>query len=513
MSSESDISIDLTKLKEEIFEREIFARLAEIKKDIVDQTANLVSASTSLEAMHVSGITQLYASRAAASEDIAQDLTDRNVTEIRIMGVSLNDFLRSDQPLNKAWRVIEKYIRGDNGGEKSQHREARLDIKALVVDPNCKGAYWRSKAEHRSPLAISGRLRTDVMSTARHMENLERLAKENYAETGVSFEFRFYQSSPILFLCRTDTVSYVQQYYFWKSRYADVPDPVIKYRTPSTQSYSMHDEMKDHFDWIWDEASMSSSKFITEGMVGIDKGISQAGVINVFYNQQDARKRFLWLLRDADAKRTQKLYIQGISLHSFFGRGDLFQAIMRLAKKGTEIKILLLDPDSEQARFRSYREYILEHKNSDMTFEDYCADNERLEQSQLYRDTEATIKTIQKARASESFKSVKLEARRYKSAPACFMFMVDDSVLVEQYHYGKQQPEEEEEGFATILGKDMPLFEHERKREEKPDGEGVNKKRRADLSDKDPFDMDLLRNPYKLLKDHFEFVFETSDPI
>ena len=75
----------------------------------------------------------------------------------------------------------------------------------------------------------------------------------------------------------------------------------------------------------------------------------------------------LWLLQHAK----RRVYIQGITLRSFFDGKVLNRAINELVERGNvEIKILLLDPQSDQARYRSYREYLL--NNPVMRREDFC---------------------------------------------------------------------------------------------------------------------------------------------
>ena len=83
----------------------------------------------------------------------------------------------------------------------------------------------------------------------------------------------------------------------------------------------------------------------------------------------------------------------------------------------------------------------------------------------------------------------------YESAPACFTMLVDSTVLVEQYHYGKIDAGTLHD---TLLGKDMPLLEF--KNEPHP----LYKEER---------DSPPLRNPYQLMKHHFEFVEEHAEPV
>jgi hypothetical protein len=81
----------------------------------------------------------------------------------------------------------------------------------------------------------------------------------------------------------------------------------------------------------------------------------------------------------------------------------------------------------------------------------------------------------------------RFQVRIYDSAPACFLLVIDDTVFVEQYHYGKLVPGQDE--YPVVLGKNMPPVEYSH-------------------DSSDLYETDALRNSVELLKDHFEFVFE-----
>jgi hypothetical protein len=158
-----------------------------------------------------------------------------------------------------------------------------------------------------------------------------------------------------------------------------------------------------------------------------------------------------------------------------------------------ELQILLLDPDSEQAKYRSYRERLF--VSTEQSFDSYLQSGEH-EKSDLYHDTKRTIEFIRdmvndvrrtKTAGSASW-SPRLEVGLYASAPACFVLRVDDRVLVEQYHYGKVVRHT-----RAVLGKDMPLFEYaEAPSSLYQDGS------------------DPLRRPFRLLVDHFEYALAQS---
>lgn len=341
-------------------------RLNEVKGDIEHQTKALVETVASLEAMNELNIVRVYSQRKDACKDIEKDIQKDDISQINISGVSLNDFVGgTDRDLNPIWRIIKEYINGSRKLPRSRKLQKgkesatpKLDIRVMVVDPNCWGAMLRSYGENCKPGGSLSRLPNDVMGTINDLRVLEESAKKNQERTGVTFHLHLYRLPPQLFLISTDKVSYIEPYHFWSSRGISMP----LFRCGDSQSdgdtdiSNLHRGMKDHFDLIWKLGAIESSAFRDEGCIGVDEGLYQSGIVNVFQDHKEARLRLLWLLQHAK----RRVYIQGITLRSFFDGKVLNRAINELVERGNvEIKILLLDPQSDQARYRSYREYLL----------------------------------------------------------------------------------------------------------------------------------------------------------
>ncbi|MBE0689769.1 MAG: hypothetical protein IH587_06565 [Anaerolineae bacterium] len=437
------------------------------------------------------GITQIYASRKEAEQDIAVDLTRDGVTRINIIGISLNDFTDGQNGiLHDAWSKVRSYIKGDSRA---------LEIRILLTHPESLGSHLRARAEEREqpgPLDQS-RLKRHVLETVTEIKYLraeaEKLAVNNHRRPRVSLECKLYFGAPILFLCQTDTVSYVQQYYYWRGRQDNPGAPImkcVKAASPHVE-HGMHSELEAHFDWIWnnDIASISAEEWLDAHVVGIESGAYSTGLVNFFNNfdsqvdvysdQNQARSRIKYLMESAETR----LWIMGISLHSFFFQqpsNDLLLTINALAERGkADIRILLIDPDSEQARYRSYRESLFQLEE-DIDLEEFSKTHYKAQR--LYRDTWLTVETIK--RLSKKYPNV--TGKLYASAPACFILMVDDSVIVEQYIYGINGIR----GIVPkILGRQMPVMEY---RCEPPN----------------LFRFDPERAAYLLLEDHFNFVWE-----
>jgi len=433
----------------------------------------------SLEAMNRSGILRLYATREDAGGDISQDLTNEDNNRIRVLGISLDDFvLRKDPTLGHAWHLIQNQIEKGIGEKRS------LDIKVLLIDPTCLGAQLRSKGEERLSSQQAGRLKHDVDVAIDELLRLHAKCRQD----NVKFECRLYRLPPILFLCLTDSASYVQQYHFWSSRLDNKSFPVLRFQNIQSAGglQSLHAELEQHFNWIWENASVALEAYCKQWSLGPDKGVSQAGILNVFTDPVDGLTRMQRLLEGAQ----NRVCLQGISLHSFFNRSNprLYQLISALLMKDqVEVEVLLLNPASEQALFRAYRESSFD--NQAVTRAEYFDDQTGAHRtSALYLETMASKAAIEFLVREISLKKPdswrpKLKAGFYDSSPFFFMIRIDDSVLVEQYHYGKLP--DDLYGARVILGKDLPLIEYTR-------------------TPSDLFDQ-TRRTPFALLESHFDF--------
>ncbi len=478
---------------------DITKRFGELQTNVRELTEQFVQISQSLLSLQKAGISRVYAHRNEAAEDMLQDIKNPHISKIRFIGISLNDFIRHENTnLHQIWQVIEEYV--VNPSNAPSLTSPQLDIKVLIIDPNSFGAYLRSIGENRRGIIQESMLFSDLRITSDPLRRLEAAAKNN--NTGIKFAFRFYQLPPQMFLLHTDTSSYVEPYYFWASRSMSAYMPVFQF-TPQ-QNPLLHLSMEEHFDLIWERASISSQEFFEQYQVGIDKGIRQSGARNVFSSPALARKRMLWLLQNAK----RRVYLQGITLHSFVDDSypDLFIAIQNLIRSGVEIKMLLLDPESEQAVYRAFCEHHLRTglpKFADCEpFLTYLKDQQGLMNEPLYQESFTSIQKLNQlamlAKDCDCF-----QVKLYHAAPACFILLADDSVMVEQYQYGKIKSSGVSDEVSPILGKDMPVIEFAKygsipqpPSELEPYSEGGSF---ASLQE---------REAYRLMESHFEFVFK-----
>jgi len=470
--------IKLDKEKDAILKHELSETLDNLTKKVLEQTNKMSASASSLDALQDADVVRFYRNRSEASKDIKAALQDNKVTTIKIIGISLNDFIRDEHTeLHNAWKTIESYI--TNGTPPSG--VDKLDVQVLLIDPTSYGALLRAEAEGTEDRA--SRLRKDVNVS---MNDLYELEKECMS-TPVCFQARIYRTTPILYLVWTPSFAFVQQYYFRPSHRADINIPIIKYYNKpkiESQPYSIHDELAFHFDWLWSHASISLSKYIDECSQGTALAMMNSGIDNIFYDFNLSRKRIIHLISDPE---NTTLWIKGISLRSFFQYGDLYDVIAKASKReNLDIKILLIDPDCEQAKIRSFREFLM--TNPSAKPEEFREEARKAQR--LYKDTTESITLIRAFLKELSLdnQTLRFKVKLFSSAPEAFMLITDKSALVEQYHYGKIRPVSTEEFSSKILGGDIPVLEYEKLPSSKSSS--------------------TIKDPYRIFRDHFQFVFD-----
>jgi hypothetical protein len=462
---------NLDEQKEQTFREESKKALSELKDRVTEQTARVAASASSLVALQGAGMIKAFRDRSEAAEDIKITL-EKEDANIKLIGISLNDFVRDEEAvLHSVMQNLEHVIKDDN--------RPSLYIQVLLIDPESNGAFLRANAEGEDVLAKS-RLKEDVTFSIDYFQKLEVLC----AGKNIRLEARLYRSDPMLYLVWTPAVCFVQQYYFRPRRSSLFNVPIFKCesrRTIRASEFSAHDELNFHFNWIWAHASVPVSEYRKNYAIGVDSAIREANIQNMYYDSKRSEQRILHLVKNTN----KVLYIKGVSLHSFFRPGKLFEAFLNACKRGVTVRVLLIDPESEQAKYRSFREYKI--MNKDAQLEDFT--HEKRQGQRLSADTLASIQFIQNRITRLNLS--KIQVRAYRSASEAFLLMTDDTALIEQYHYGTISASEEE----ATLGGDFPVIEYKNFTAE-------------DESTLFLADRDKEKDPYRILKDHYQFVFE-----
>ena len=111
----------------------------------------------SLANLHATGISKVYRNRTEASKDIMDVLQIDKTDSIKIIGISLNDFVKAGGGfLADAWREVQDSLTSD----KPPDGVDQLRVQVLLIDPECNGAFLRSRAEGTEGSSI--RLHADV---------------------------------------------------------------------------------------------------------------------------------------------------------------------------------------------------------------------------------------------------------------------------------------------------------------------------------------------------------------
>jgi hypothetical protein len=457
--------------KQQWFHKTVNEQLEELKREVLQQTQTIADKAVCIDGLQSADVECFFPTRDKANEGIKDALLQRGVTKIRLIGISLNDFMRDEnKQLHQAWAGIRERIETNTpfaGAEK-------LDVKVLIINPRTTGAYLRAKAE--GSRVVQSRLTGDVDNTIHDLVELEQANRElTCTERKVTFEAKIYHAYPIMFLAWTPNAAFVQPYYFRPSQ-SRSNIPTIKYYNSGKEG-SIHQELGYHFDYIWENASQMVEDYSIMHCIGVDEAIREANITNIYYNYGESRARIINLINQAK----DRLWIKGISLHAYFtyANSDLIEAIINAYSRGVDVRILLINPTSEQAKYRSFREFLMSHPNGRLEeFDDQARNGER-----LYTDTAISIGFI-KTQLRNRLKNTDLNVRLYNSGPECFCLLNEFSALIEQYHYGKIV---DPDRTGLILGGDMPVIEYA-----KQSGN---------------FGHDRKKDPYQLFTDSFDYVY------
>ena len=358
----------------------------------------------------------IYAKRDAGLQDIMKD--SRNSKAVRMIGISLREYFMTSGHFNAEMDQLLDDVSKTDG----------KNFHALIINPNSDQATIRAERESDAPFdenypyEDSG-LYTDVKQSMKYLRG-------KYEEDKV--EGRVYNSAPSCFLVITDTHTYIEQYHYGlpKSGLKGGHFPLLKF--PTDSEVGRH--LEGHFEYIWNDHSRKLPELISHHMVGVSKNAWECALMNLFPTRSHAEERIAYLLESA----TTEIKLIGISLRDFLHGGRKFYRILKKIcsqkdadGKGVTIKVLCLDPFSEQGKIRSERE------------------EPGVFPGNLHSEVITSLNSIKRLKESGDRVDVKL----YSGAPNCFLVLTDKGVLVEQYHYGSDEPG------ATILGGKVPLFE------------------------------------------------------
>ena len=188
-----------------------------------------------------------------------------------------------------------------------------------------------------------------------------------------------------------------------------------------------------------------------EARFAIVRGTTGAGILRVFTDRQEALDQ----IGDETERANSRLDILCVSGTSLLRRGDRVLAEIGRrcnSKASLTVRILILDPRSRFAVERSLREEGHGDPDSDT-------------ESVIYQDLGLCDDTLNSLRQLENVLAPKspdspysCQVRLYNSAPVAMYIELDDTVFVEQYHYGIPTAQVDSP-FTVCLGKAVPIVQ------------------------------------------------------
>jgi len=220
--------------------------------------------------------------------------------------------------------------------------------------------------------------------------------------------------------------------------------------------YKTVEKLDNNVENAMNKIDKNEGTFSTDERFSILKGVFENGVEEIFKRRDDAYKKIIEILPNAE----KRVDIMGISLRRFFHKQiDYNSDIKRILENHkADWRIMVIDPESEQALFRSLREEESTYNNMikdpysnysmasyEKLFDKYLNTYTKMN---LYRDVHRTTDDID---SLFNQRNLRIKLRYYRAAPVCFLAIIDESMFIELYHYGATSNER--------LAEQVPVFE------------------------------------------------------
>lgn len=405
-----------------------------LRSGVNNITGELAKYVRSLDTMITVGIIAIYKSRRDAKKAISNELKNEGNNTLKLLGISLRDFLKGDNLFYEEWKEIKARLKREMS---SKENGSTLKIQFLLIDPCCEQAIYRAESEE--PRRTTHRDRNLFREITYLSESLSELLGElSEISSGkkLSLEVKLYNSSPNCNLMLSDNFAFVEQYHYREEiTYGYMP--VMQYNINS----QVGKEMVGHFNFVWKNARYIKS-YINERNIGTAEAIKDSEILNTYLNRDMLTERLEYIIENVPGD----IVVMGISLSSYINPGSILMSRLWMEEQlKRKVRILLINPLSQQAKFRAAKES--NHPYKEYTF-DIHADH------RLYNDTMDSVREINRLTKLKS----SIEGKVFSSSPSCFIFLNEESVFIEQYHYG--QIEEAKKLKETVLSRVVPVIEY-----------------------------------------------------
>ena len=391
------------------------------------------------------GMVEIFTDRNLALGSIYSEIKEEK--EVKLMGIALSDFFST----KRKGQVAGEY---DEFSINSYLDKGDKTIKVLLLNPYSEYAQIRAAREdgkeaynefinyHNSTLF------RDVNRSLTFIEDkIKDLEKQDIS---TKITVKLYKSTNPIFLVITSKYVYYEHYNLGiKGEIGGGSSPVIKLRIDST----LAKDYISHFTFIFDSQSQEPDDIKIRGLYGAYYNIRESKLINLFTKRDcpTLDKRIRWLIN-----AQQDIDICGISLRDFLHPNGIFDQVfkdLRLIKsrESKMIRVLLLDPFSESGQLRSRREQAGDKEEA-----------EGMIRGNLFQDIIRSLR--HHSELEKAYRNIKIEVKLYSAAPSCFIFRTNESIILEQYHFGtkkedfQQDPKLSEE--TSYVARKIPISEY-----------------------------------------------------
>lgn len=296
-----------------------------------------------------------------------------------------------------------------------------------------------------------------------------------------------------LIMASTSLIGYLGWMYFTNVHHNDVLIEVFRAIFIASiigffiEGVSFHESLKKQIQKLNENQNICINRQACCGV--LLPGIQKADIVNVWFprTQYDPIDRMNKLI--SETKKV--LWVKQVSLFQLSNRsnGKLYEAFKKHYLNIKDIRLLLINPESNQAKIRSYRERCLDNTKKQINYEDFIKED-KWRQEVLYQHTSQSISDLCRLREvyQENNRNHNFKIKKFFSSPEAAIIITDNTILYEPLHFGSLQDAIRQHGDEIpILSSSMPIFEFTKK-----DDPGV----------------------YEIIKNSFTFVFNNfSDNI
>ncbi len=328
-------------------------------------------------------------------------------------------------------------------------------IELLILDPYSSGADLMSKAaqiEHEDYYIKFQGIANDLQAVAgQHFK--------------AQMDIRLCRSFPTSYLILSSSHALFQPNIL-HDKFDDLNKsiPTLKYVRIEDSIFS---DLEKHFNTVWHYDSISYDE-LKAHEIGVYHASTKTNIKNI-YIPRSINKTFDPIERMKHLIMNTKdiLWVKQVSLYQILGtNGQLYGTFIDKCREISDIKLLLIDPESEQAKMRSFREHIIQSPRYGDLYSDFLQ-KDIWKESILFRHTTKSITNAKRLKRQldyerdqeKIFPNQSLDVKKFFAAPDSSIIITDTAVLFEPLHYGSQRAVFSSQHQGKILSGDMPMLE------------------------------------------------------